>query len=230
MKIYINENMIRRNKRIGQITTIVSLAVLAIGLVLSFRNEVQTFTLSLVALLIGFILSQVGIYFTNRWGRTPRPDQQLTAALKGLEDKYSLYHYTTPVSHLLVGPAGVWILLPYSMRGRISYENGRWKQRGGNVLMKFFAQEGLGRPDLEIKASISDLQRFLEKALPEEQVPPINAALVFTNQQAQIEVEDSPYPTLSAEKLKDFIRRKGKASKNGAEKIALVQQILEQNL
>ena len=81
--------------------------MLAGGLYLSFQTTNQLMvTLSFVALLLGFLLSQVGIFFGNRWGRRPGPDELLSAALKGLEDKYTLYHYSTPVYHLLVGSFG----------------------------------------------------------------------------------------------------------------------------
>src|SRR3972149_1837136 len=107
MEIITNERLVRRNARVGQITSLVGLLVLAGGMYISFTQP-QLFGLSLAALLVGFALSQIGIYFGNRWSRRPRPDETLSQALKGLDDRYHLYHYETPASHLLVGPAGVW--------------------------------------------------------------------------------------------------------------------------
>jgi hypothetical protein len=228
MRVVTNERIINRNKKIGQYTTIFALVVLAGGLVLSFRPNSQYFSYSLAALLLGFVLSQVGIYFGNRWGRTPRPDQQITQSLKGLDDKYSLYHYVTPVSHLLIGPAGVWILLPFNQKGTITYEKGRWKQKGGNLYMKVFAQEGLGRPDVELNASENELKRFLEKKLPENTVPEIQAALVFTSEKVTIATDDPPVPTLQAEKLKDFIRRMGKQNQLPMDSVELLQKVFEE--
>ena len=105
MRIISNEKLIKRNNRIGTYLTFGSLAVLIGGLALSFLAPPQYISYSFLALILGFILSQVGIYMGNRYGRKPRPDESISAALKGLDDKYSLYHYMTPVSHLLVGPA-----------------------------------------------------------------------------------------------------------------------------
>ena len=115
MNIIKNEKMIRRNARIGGIVTIVSLVVLGIGMYITFARP-EMFSLSILALLVGFLLSQVGIFFTNRWGRKPRPDEMLDQSLKGLDDRYSLYHYATPVSHLLIGPAGIWTLHPKTQK------------------------------------------------------------------------------------------------------------------
>ncbi|HEX7971922.1 MAG TPA: folate-binding protein [Thiobacillus sp.] len=138
MKIVTNHKYIRRNKKIGQYTTIASLAILVIGFIISLdTSNPSLFTWSLLALIVGFILSQVGIYFGNRWGRSPRPDEVLATGLKGLEDKYVLYNYMTVTPHLLVGPAGIWILSTFTQRGSISYDaqKKRWNQRGGNFLV-----------------------------------------------------------------------------------------------
>src|SRR5574338_361246 len=180
MNIVTNEKLVKRNARVAQITMIAGLLVLAGGMFVSFRMP-QQFGLSLAALMVGFVLSQVGIYFSNRWGRSPRPDQLINQSLKGLDGRWTLYHYTTPASHVLVGPSGVWVLLPHHQRGTISYSKGRWRQRGGNAYLKLFAQEGLGRPDLEVLGEIDSLQSYLKKQLPEESIPPVQAALVFTN-------------------------------------------------
>ena len=166
MNIVRNDKTIKRNSRIAQFTMLGGLVVLAAGMFISFRYPEQ-FALSLGALMVGFLLSQVGIYFSNRWGRRPRPDELMDQALKGLDNKYTLYHYCTPVSHLLVGPSGVWILLPYYQRGKITYYNGRWRQKGGNAYLKIFAQESLGRPEMEMAGEMDSLKAYFKKILPD---------------------------------------------------------------
>ena len=211
MDITTNERLINRNARIGQITSIIGLVVLAGGMFISFTRP-EYFTISLIALLVGFGLSQIGIYFGNRWGRRPRPDEILNTALKGLDGRYSLYHYSTPTSHLLVGPAGVWILMPRQQAGTITYDESkkRWRQKGGNLYLKIFAQENLGRPDLEIGSELHAISSFLEKNLPEEEVPDVNAALILTNEKVVVDADNAPAPTLDVRKLKDFIRKTAK--------------------
>ncbi len=211
MDIVTNQSLVHRNARIGQISSLVGLLILAGGMYISFTQP-QLFGLSLAALLVGFALSQIGIYFGNRWSRRPRPDEILNQALKGLDDRFHLYHFSTPASHLLVGPAGVWVLLPRHQRGTITYEEekGRWRQRGGNLYLKIFAQEGLGRPDLEINGELSTAQDYLKKLLPEVEVPEVQAALIFTNDQTDVQADNAPTPTLHVKKLKDFIRKEAK--------------------
>jgi hypothetical protein len=227
MEIITNERLIQRNARIGQITSFGGLIVLAIGLYISFARQ-DLFLFSLIALLVGFGLSQIGIYFGNRWGRRPRPDEILNTALQGLDKRYTIFHYTTLTSHLLVGPAGLWILMPRNQSGLIMYDEdkGRWRQKGGNWYLKIFAQENLGRPDLEINAEVNALSSFLEDRLPEGEEPPeVQAALVFTNDKVEVDAENGPAPALTDEKLKDFIRKTAKGKPISLDKVSEITEL-----
>ncbi len=213
MKILTQEKTIRRNAKIGQYTSLASLVILAGGMYVSFVYPTQLY-ISFLALFVGFILSQVGIYFGNRWGRRPRIDERLTAALKGLTKDYTLYHFLSPVNHLLVGPAGIWIIEPYYQRGTIVFERGKWKQKGGGFMLaylKIFAQEGLGRPDIETKADLDGLTIALKKTLGEDQpIPPINIVMVFTDDRVVLQPENSPIPAMKIEMLKEYLRKYAK--------------------
>ena len=228
MKIIKNEQLISRNARIASITMIGSLLILGGGMFLSFQYPEQPM-ISLAALAAGFLLAQIGIYFTNRWGRKPRPDQLLDQGLKGLDKKYYLYHYSAPVAHLLVGPAGVWVLHPYYQQGEITYSKGRWRQKGGNLFLKIFAQENLGRPDYEVQGDYKTLLSYLEENLPEGDVPPIKSVLVFTNPETKVNIPDSESPpakTVSIKKLKDTIRKAVKEQSLSYERVEQITEIL----
>jgi hypothetical protein len=226
MDVITNERLIKRNARIGQVSSLVGLLILGAGMYISFTQP-ELFSISLGALLVGFALSQVGIYFGNRWGRRPRPDELLNQSLKGLDGRYKLYHYQSPSSHLLVGPAGVWVILPRHQRGTISYEKGRWRQRGGNLYLKIFAQEGIGRPDLEINSELDSAKQYLSKLFPEEDLPEVNAVMVFTNDRAEVQADNAPVPTMHNKKLKEFIRKNAKSKPVSTEKIKIIQESLQ---
>jgi hypothetical protein len=214
MIIVRNQKLIKRNRQIGSISGILAIIVLGLGMYASFKYQDQI-SYSLIALVLGLLLSQIGMYYANRFGRTPRPDQELDAALKGLDDQYTLYHYQSPVDHLLIGPAGVWILLPFPNKGKVVYNESkmRWEKLGGNLYLRFFAQDNIGRPDREIEKGMRSLRKELS-SVPELEIPEIKAALVFTEENAEVEADEAPYPTVHALQLKKLIRKEAKGSES----------------
>jgi hypothetical protein len=229
MKIIKNEKLIKRNATIGNWTSLGALVILAGGMYISFKRT-DLFVYSLLALLVGFTLTQIGMYMGNKFGRSPRPDEKLDAGLKGLPNDFVMYHYTTPASHLLVGPAGVWIVMPYHQRGQVAYKKNRWRMSGGGFLqnyMRIFGQEGLGRPDIEMDGEIRSLQKYLGKKIDESEIPEINALMVFTADDVEIDGEGSPVPALKLKQLKDFIRQKAKEKKVPAGTLDQLKAVLE---
>jgi hypothetical protein len=215
MKIIKNEKLIKRNGRIGSWLSIAALIVLGGGMYISFTNpsNPQLFTYAMTSLVLGFILTQVSMYMGNRWGRSPRPDESLDAALKGLPGDYTVYHFMTPAAHVVVGPAGIWTLIPYRQRGVVTYNRNRWRLGKGGALqtyMSIFGQEGIGRPDMEAEGEIREMKKVLAKSLGEDAVPEVQAALVFMNEQVDIQVDGAPIPALKLKQLKDFLRQKAK--------------------
>lgn len=214
MKIIKNEKLIKRNGIIGQWTSLGSLAVLGLGMYISFTRP-ELFTLSLICLLAGYIMTQIGMYMSSRWGRSPRPDEKLDSGLKGLHAEDTLYHYSTPVSHLLVGPSGVWVLIPYNQRGIVSFEKNRWKLSGGGFLqgyMRIFGQEGIGRPDLDAENEVRSIKKFLDKTKQDtSSIPEVKAILIFTNEEVELNTSVSPIPAMKLKQVKDYIRQRSKS-------------------
>ncbi len=228
MQIITNEKLIKRYTLISRICLFGGMIILIAGFIISIKYpQYQSFVL--ISLIIGFFLSQIGILLTNRWSRQPRADTILDKSLKGFDKRYSIFHFSTPAAHLLVGPAGVWILFPRFQRGTITYSNGKWHQKGGNLYLKLFAQEGLGRPDLEILNEKDLTIKHLKKLLPEAILPDINAALIFTSEKVVIDVEDDPNApavTVQIGKLKEYLRKIAKAKPLSPEKYKEIQNVL----
>jgi hypothetical protein len=225
MRIVKDEALIKKKGRIGQWTSVGALAILGVGMYLSFQQKSDLFPYSIGALILGFTMTQIGMYYSSRFGRSPRPDEKLDAALKGLPGDTTLYHYSGPASHMLVGPMGIWALLPYHQRGTLTYDGRRWRLRGGGFMqgyMSLFGQEGLGRPDAEAANQIGAINKHLEKHMESAAVPPVQAALVFTHDELEINVEEAPLPAVHMKKLKDFMRQKSKAGALSSERLARV--------
>jgi hypothetical protein len=229
MKTIKNEKLIKRNSQIGQWTSLGALLILGGGMYLSFTKP-QLFSYSLIALVVGFLLTQVGMYFGNRFGRSPRPDEKLDAGLKGLPGDFTMYHYVTPVSHLLVGPAGIWVIIPMRQRGKVSYVKNRWKLTGGGFAqsyMSIFGQEGLGRPDLDVQNEVYAATKYLGQKMDGDEVPEVQGILVFTHDEVEIQANDTPVPAVPLKKLKEFMRQKAKERLLPQEKVEQIAGILK---
>jgi hypothetical protein len=228
MKIIKNEKLIERNSKIGQWTSLAALGVLGLGMYISFAKP-ELFTYSVICLVVGFIMTQIGMYMGSRWGKSPRPDEKLDAGLKGLHSEFNMYHYSSPVSHLLVGPSGVWVLLPYHQRGNITFEKNRWKMKGGGFLqayMRIFGQENLGRPEFDAENEVKTLRKFFEKNLDESKIPEIKPVLVFTTDEVELDAGESPIAAMKLKQLKEFMRQGGKSRMLTSEQVAEINKAL----
>lgn len=228
MKIATNKKLISRNSRIGQITSIGALVILAFGMYITFKIP-EKVGYSLGALIFGFFLSQIGMYYGNRWGRKPRPDEILNKALKGLGREYSIYHYLTPARHLLLGPAGIWVIIHYYQAGTIAYSNKRWKQKGGGFIqgyLKLFGQENIGRPELEVSAEITSLAKFLKRNISDFEVPEIKPVAIFSNPNINLVESDFPLPVLTPVNFKEFLKQNVKKDITTQIKLKQIQDLL----
>jgi len=215
MQLVINEIILKRNKLIAQIATFSSLAILAIGLVFAFSKDMTKMLLSYLALVLGFILSQIGIFFTNRYARKPRYDEMFADVLQKLNNEYTFYVFQRPVPMFIVGPCNIWVPLPITSGGKVFYSKGKWRQQGGNFMMKLFAQEGIGRPEVDAIASTREISRALEaEGISKQEMPDIIVILVTLVEGVEIgDVGDAPTPIIELKKLRRYIKHYDKECK-----------------
>jgi hypothetical protein len=213
MKISVDNKFIARNKKIAQYTLYLSLALLAFGFIWSIRNTDPEKTLIGWAILLpSYFLVQLSIYMANKWGKSPRPDEIVTQSLKGLNDEYTLYNFTTAVQHLLIGPQGIWVLNPYHQKGVISFDpqKSSYRQKGGAGLIgKFFGQEGLPK----IAREAENLQKDIELYFAKQQLPlPVKPEVVnlFISEEVEISGSNFPQKCIRADKVKSIIRNESK--------------------
>jgi hypothetical protein len=222
MKLSINNKLIDRNKKISQIILFVSLALLITGFIWTLQNpEPSKSLISYLILIPAYLLVQVSISMANRWGKSPRPDEIVVQALKGLDDKYTLYNYTTDVPHLLVGPIGICIINPYHHKGEISYnpEKKQYKQKGGpNFIVKYFVQEGLPNINREVFSLKRDLKKYFDKNSIHINEEPVVVNLFYSDNIILL-TNNAPEINLRSNKLKDFIRNHVKKTRISSEKI-----------
>ena len=122
MKVIINEKLVKRQAAIGKGASLIGMGALLAGLVVSYRWP-NLLTVSFGCLIVGFLLASIGTYNMNRWVKEPRADQALTKALKGLDNKHFLYHYTPLATHLLLAPSGLFVFTVKDHYGYIDVES-----------------------------------------------------------------------------------------------------------
>lgn len=216
MKKVINEKLIKRNKTIGNVTSIVGMVILGGGLVLSLNQDPDsTRTLfSFVALIVGFIIAQVSTYYVSRFSRSPRFDEIIAENLSKLNNQYTFYVYSSPVAMVLVGPSGIWVPIPILASGEIYYDK-KWKQRGGSFFLKIFGQENVGKPGLDVQTNEREIYSLLNNHFEKDEMPPVNCVLVSMHPKAIIgDVENAPNPIVEAEALRRLIRKNDRKSED----------------
>jgi len=212
MKAVTDTKLIQKGQKIGRIASFAGLIVLIAGLVISFqqRESVQPFMMLLVygSLLVGFILSNVGIYLANRWVREPRADQSLTKVLKGLDNRYVLYNYVLPSQHVLLSPDGLTAITVKRQEGTISCDGSRWRHKlTFGRLLRLLTDEGLGNPTKEAQHEAGLLRRLVDQKLPGQDVP-IATLIVFAGRKEKLDlrVNNPTVPVLPLSELKGAIR------------------------
>jgi len=204
-----NERMIKRRAQAGKFLTYTGVATLVGGLILSFtRREPTAADQTMVSILaiLGMLCWQAGFALTNRWGNSPRRDEVLDKALKGLSKEYTIVHYMLGAKHVLFGPSGIFVLVPQLSDGEILYENQTWIQiRKGRRGLR---RKKLGRIEGDVEIERRALQKKLARVMPENQIPTIRGILVFIHPDVKVSAgQDTPESAVYAKKLKAMIRK-----------------------
>lgn len=210
MKLVINEKYIQRNKNIGGAIFIINLLVLGIGAYFAFTRDMTKIYYSWFALIIGFALTRISMYFMNRFGRTPRYDEALTEVFGKLRHNYTFFVYSSPAPHLLLGPCRIWLPILVTSSGKISYENEKWKHSGVGIFQRLTGQETLVNPEQEVAEASKKIQEQMVKhGIPYNQQPTLQPVIVLLMARTTIgNLDNAPYSVVPLPELKRFIRKK----------------------
>jgi hypothetical protein len=202
MRIYKNDQQIKRNRRVAQILFFVSLAILVSGLIVTnsvTRNEVLITLVPCVVLPIGLVTTWLSVRMTNQYIREPHPEDVLQLAAKGVGQDSAIYHYLFKANHVLICPQGVFTFTTRFQQGPIKVKGTAiidYKARGiFGKWLTFMRQEQLGEPFKEADEAAESIQPLIDEALPQAQLE-VQPVIVFINPKVQMEVEDSPIPVV----------------------------------
>lgn len=207
MVILRDDARVARMAKIGQYISFISMAILLGGLALIFLGDENAIFFQLLALAVGWGLSQVGLYLQHKYVREPRSDKVLDDALKHVARDGRLYHFALPAPHVLLLPTGVVILHTKYQKGEIYADGDTWSQKGVG-LRKYFGQEGLGNPSKEAEKLINSMANYIRKNAPEIEEVPMAPIIVFTSKDIEsLDVKKSRIPAMHSSKLKGFLRQ-----------------------
>ena len=198
-------------KQIGQWTSLAGMLLLVGGLVMAFtaldESSSSVVFYQLLALLGGWMLSQIGIYLAHRYVRDPRPDQVLDQQVKKVARDGRFYHFLLPAPHVLLTPQGIIVFIAKFQSGNITVQNDKWKQSGIGM-RRFFGQEGLGNPTREAASAVAAIASYLRKNAPDVEEVPVAPVIVFTTKEAgELNLKGSTIPAMHYGKLKSFLRQ-----------------------
>ena len=224
MKIHIDQKAVKRNGIIGKILRWTSLGCMLIGLFAVFSQEVaenpRLFSVFFTIMLLGIILSSVSAYFTTRFGKSPRPDELIDKAFKGLDDRYHIFHYKSSIPHLLISPSGVWSITPTFVDGEIYYDknNNKWVHKKNSIINRFLSKEYFPNPNNDLKSHNKDFKKALNASSINSNIE-LNSLIILMNKNANLngDNEIGNILILPFDKVKDKYRKLAKGNEKQPE-------------
>lgn len=211
MRVYLNEQRLKRNRQLATILFIASLVILFGGLIISYTVNAANYGLMivpLVAMPIGLLTTWWSVRLTNQYVRKPHAEDVMQAAFKGAGAHSVAYHYLFKANHVLVCPQGVYAIVARFQDGIFRVQGERiFNARGRNPIggfMTLMRQEQMGSPIHEAQVAAAELQTQLDAALAETESGPsldlvVQPVVVFTSEKADLDIQkDSPIPVVLA--------------------------------
>jgi hypothetical protein len=100
---------------------------------------------------------------------------------------------------------------------------------GGGFLqgyMRIFGQENLGRPDIELGAEVEAVKKHFEKNLEGTGIPEVNAMMVFTSDEVEIDAGESNIPAKKVKEIKEFFKKRAKEKVLSSTQLAAIKAVL----
>jgi hypothetical protein len=235
MKVVSDQKKIARNVKITKITLYTSLIVLGLGFVVSIGtpNTLPNLIIAVIILIIGYILFRVNSGMNVRWGTSPRQDEKLMAAFKGLPNEFTFYNYSSPLPFMLVGSSGIWVFEMVDANGIIYFDEAslKWKtKKQGGFLRRFLTSDQVGDLRKALKLLDEKWEKFKIANPTLKDLPKPNEMMVLINTDTEIEGKDPEMELVRIDKIKEQIRRVRDLPSDEWEEIQKLVELLPQSV
>jgi len=207
MRVFTNQQHIKRNRRLAQVLFFVSLVFLVGGLLITnLAPKADTLLISIPCIImpIALLTTWTSVRMTNQYVRQPHPEDAIQAALKGIRQDSVLYNYLFKPHHVLVSTDGVFTFVTRYQTGPLKIEGNvitDYRARGPfGKLLTFMRQEQIGKPFDEAAAAVQVIQPLVDEAAPGVKVQPV---IAFTSPSVRIEINNPTIPVVLTRKDKE---------------------------
>jgi len=196
-----------------------------------FTLESFIFYISIISLALG------GYFFENytNYRKGIQGEKSVIEALSHLSDEYYLINDVKfeslrgNIDHIVIGPNGIFVIETKNYSGRIICEGDEWVRCYGFI---FPREYDIGSPSKQVKRNAVRVKEIIESSgiLKDKRVW-VEAIVVFTNPDVELEVINPTVPVLTVDKLCEYIKNKKTSNKFSSEEIkGIAQLILAQTL
>jgi hypothetical protein len=220
MQLVTNEPLARRRFRIGTYlygaAMVVLMAALLANLYLPQEYETAKLLAPFLALPIFFVPYLLSRDYIQRYGPRNRQDAALAQAGKGLDQRFSLVSFPSGKlpDYLLIGPSGIYVLVPRGHTGTLVCRGDRWAREGVGAASQVVSTlwgTPLGNPTRDLVQGVGRVQQALADRLGDAATSvPVNGLVVFTHPQAKLRTEGCSVQATTAKNLKNQVRGGGK--------------------
>ena len=204
MRVVTNDRLITSKSGMVRNAMTVGLVLMAVAAVAALQPRYIAYAYA--SLLVSFPLVNWGGRGAAKWLRSPRPDQVVAKALKGLDHSSQLFCYVLPAENVLLCPTGLFVLCVKTPEGAISCRGAKWSRRLRlPQLLAVLYDERLGNPSRQARREAEKLRAFVAAHLPEANAT-VTPLVVFTSPQVTLEVVEPTVPAMLVRDLKAHLR------------------------
>lgn len=211
MKVVFNAPLARKRRRQATLLSMGGIAILFLGLYFNFQPSRQLLLYAYMCLILGSLMSWLGVSMADLWLRPPRAEVVMGEAMKGAARSFALYHWALPADHVLLAPWGLTLFRVFNIEGAVDIRGERWRD-ARPLTRKLFSlgRQPVRNPERILSVEADQLRQALVAVDPTLSGVPMQLAGLFTHDGVRLAVEDPNLPVVRVDELREWLRTESK--------------------